>query len=164
MLVVRRQEFTRSAERAMAGEPIFELGDVRITPYIAQFAGTSYQIASIGSVRVIRGRRLDRVAVIVFVLGVGLFVAAMVRSSGNPELAEANFPLAASAVIVMFAAYLLQLVWPSQVSKLLLRILWCGCGSSHLEPRTICAGCKAGYRSSIYSTPPTGESENTHLN
>ena len=122
MLVVRRQESTRSAERAMAGEPIFELGDVRITPYIAQFAGTSYQIASIGSVRVVRGRKLNRVAVIVFVLGVGLFVAAMVRSSGSPELAEANFPLAVSAVIVMFAAYLFQLVWPSRVSKLLLRI------------------------------------------
>jgi hypothetical protein len=55
-------------------------------------------------------------------LGVGLFVAAMVRSSGSPELAETNFPLAVSAVIVMFAAYLLQLVWPSRVSKLLLRI------------------------------------------
>ena len=107
----------------MAGEPIFELGDVRITPYIAQFAGTSYQIASIGSVRVIRGRKLNRVAVIVFVLGVGLFVAAMVRSSGSSELAEANFPLAVSAVIIIFGAYLLQLVWPRRVSRLLLKIL-----------------------------------------
>src|SRR3984893_12460398 len=106
MLLARRQEFIWSAERAMAGEPIFELGDVRITPYIAQFAVTSYQIASIGSGRVFRGKRLNRVAVIVFLLGVGLFVAAMVRSSGSPELVEANFPLAVSAVIVMFAAYL----------------------------------------------------------
>jgi hypothetical protein len=147
----------------MAGEPIFELGDVRITPYIAQFAGTSYQIASIGSVRVIRGRKLNRVAVIVFVLGIGLFVAAMVRSSGSPELAEANFPLAVSAVITMFAAYLLQLAWPNRVSRVASENLWCGCGSSRLKPRTICAGCKAGYRSSIHSPPPTRESEKLEL-
>src|SRR6266852_4700725 len=99
---------------------IFELDDVRITPYIAQFGGTSYQIASIGSVRVVPVKKRNPVAIIVFLLGVGLFVAAIVRS-GSEELADANFPVAITALGVMFAAYLLQLVWPRRVFRLLLR-------------------------------------------
>jgi hypothetical protein len=111
----------RSTERAMAQQLVFELDDVRVTPYIAQFGDTSYQIASIGSVRVLRVKKRNPVAVALFLLGVALFVAAIVRSSGNRELADANFPLAAIAVGTMFAAFLLQLVWPSRVFKLLLR-------------------------------------------
>jgi hypothetical protein len=42
------------------------------------------------------------------------------RSHGE-ELAEANFPVAAAAVGVMFAAFLLQLVWPRRVFKLILK-------------------------------------------
>jgi hypothetical protein len=109
-----------STEQAMPQELLFELDDVRITPYIAQFGGTSYQIASIGSVRVAPLKKRNPVAVIVFLLGVGLSVAAIVRS-GNEQLAEANFPVAATAIGVMFAAYLLQLVWPRRVYKLILQ-------------------------------------------
>jgi hypothetical protein len=104
----------------MSQELLFELDDVRITPYVAQFGGTSYQIASIGSVRVVRLKKRNPVAVIVFLLGIGLFVAAIVRSRGE-ELAEANFPVAVTAVGVMFAAFLLQLVWPRRVFKLILK-------------------------------------------
>ena len=106
----------------MAGMLIFEFGGVRITPYIAQFAGTTYQIASIGSVHIVRAKKLNRLWIIVFVLGVGLLLIAMARSSGSPELADANFPLAVAAVAMMLAAFLLQLIWPGRFSKLLLRI------------------------------------------
>src|ERR1700730_3464828 len=104
----------------MPQELIFELDDVKITPYIAQFGDTSYQIASIGSVRVARVKKRNPVAIIVFLLGVGLLAAAIVRSYSE-ELAEANFPVAVTAVGIMFAAYLLQLVWPRRVSKLILK-------------------------------------------
>jgi hypothetical protein len=98
-------------EQAMSQDLIFELNDARITPYIAQFGGTSYQIASIGSVRVVLVKKLNPVSIIVVLLGVGLFLAAIVRS-GSQELAESNFPVAVTAVGVVFAACLLQLVWP----------------------------------------------------
>ena len=104
----------------MSQELLFELDDVRISPYVAQFGGTSYQIASIGSVRVVRLKKRNPVAVIAFLLGIGLFVAAIVRSRSE-ELAEANFPVAVTAVGVMFAAFLLQLVWPRRVFKLILK-------------------------------------------
>jgi len=64
----------------MPQELLFELDDVRVTPYIAQFAGTSYQIGSISSVRARKGKKLSRVAIFVFLLGVSLFVAAILRS------------------------------------------------------------------------------------
>jgi hypothetical protein len=70
-------------EQAMSQDLIFELNDVRITPYIAQFGGTSYQIASIGSVRVVLVKKLNPVSIIVVLLGVGLFLAAIVRSGSQ---------------------------------------------------------------------------------
>jgi hypothetical protein len=106
----------------MPSELIFELDDVRVTPYIAQFGGTSYQVASIGSVRIVRGKKLNPFALILFVLGVGLFFIAIARSSGSPQLADANFPLAVAAAGVMLASPLLQLAWPGRLYKLLLRI------------------------------------------
>jgi hypothetical protein len=106
----------------MSGMLIFEFGDVRITPYIAQFAGTSYQIASIGGVRIVRAKKLNRLWIVVFVLGVGLLLVAMARSSGSPQLVDANFPLAVAAVAMMLATLLLQLIWPGRAYKLLLRI------------------------------------------
>jgi ABC-type amino acid transport system permease subunit len=120
---MNRREFIApqyDTERVMPQELLFELDDVRITPYIAQFGGTSYQIGSISGVRVGQAKRLNRGAVIVFLLGVGLFVAAILRS-GSEELAEANFPLAASAAGIMFSAFLFQLVLPKRVFKLILR-------------------------------------------
>jgi hypothetical protein len=104
----------------MSQELLFELDDVRVTPYVAQFGGTSYQIGSISSVRARQTKRLSRVAVFVFLLGVGLFVAAILKSS-NEEQVEANFPVALSAVGIIFFSFLVQLVLPRRVFKLVLR-------------------------------------------
>src|SRR5216683_4593738 len=104
----------------MSQELIFELDDVRVTPYIAQFGDTSYQIGSISSVRARQTKRLSRVAVFVFLFGVVLFVAAILSSSSE-EQAEANFPVAATAVGIIIFSFLVQLVLPRRVFKLILR-------------------------------------------
>ena len=101
-------------------ELLFELDDVRITPHVAQFGGTSYQIASIGSVRVVRLRKRNPVAVIAFFLGLGL-VAAAAAASRSQELAERYFPMAASGVGIVAAAFLLQLLWPRRAFRLILK-------------------------------------------
>jgi hypothetical protein len=113
---------TPNVEQARSSELIFELGDVRITPYIAQFAGTSYQIASIGGVRIVAAKKVNRLWIGVFMLGLGFLFIAFARSSGSAEPADANFPLAVAAAVVMLASVLLQFLWPAQVFKLLLRI------------------------------------------
>jgi hypothetical protein len=104
----------------MPQELLFELDDVRITPTLAQFGETSYQIASISSVRATQGKKLSRVAVFVFLLGLGLFVAALAKS-GSEGSADANFPAAAIAVGTMFLSVLVQLLLPRRTFKLVLR-------------------------------------------
>jgi hypothetical protein len=104
----------------MPQELLFELDDVRVTPYVAQFGGTSYQIGSISSVRARQTKRLSRVAVFVFLFGVVLFVAAILSSSSE-EQAEANFPVAVTAVGIIIFSFLVQLVLPRRVFKLVLR-------------------------------------------
>jgi hypothetical protein len=104
----------------MPQELLFELDDVRVTPYVAQFGGTSYQIGSISSVRARQTKRLSRVAVFVFLFGVVLFVAAILSSSSE-EQAEANFPVAATAVGIIIFSFLVQLVLPRRVFKLIMR-------------------------------------------
>ena len=104
----------------MPQELLFELDDVRVTPYVAQFGGTSYQIGSISSVRARQTKRLSRVAVFVFLFGVVLFVAAILSSSSE-EQAEANFPVAVTAVGIIIFSFLVQLVLPRRVFKLILR-------------------------------------------
>jgi hypothetical protein len=104
----------------MPQELLFELDDVRVTPYIAQFAGTSYQIGSISSVRARKGKKLSRVAIFVFLLGVSLFVAEILRS-GSEQQADANFPLAVTAAGVMFLSFLIQVVLPRRIFTLVLR-------------------------------------------
>ena len=104
----------------MPQELLFELNDVRITPHIATFAGTSYQIASIGSVHVVRRKKRNPIAVIILVLGLGILVAAIVAARTTGQ-AEDYFSMATAGVVVMIAAILLQLVWPSWVHVLILR-------------------------------------------
>lgn len=104
----------------MPQELLFELNDVRITPHIATFGGTSYQIASIGSVHVVRRKKRNPVAVIVFLLGLGILVASIVASRTTGS-AEDYFSTAATGVAVMVAAFLLQLVWPRRVYVLILK-------------------------------------------
>src|SRR5436189_6290101 len=104
----------------MAQELLFELDDVRITPYLAQFGDTSYQIASVSSVSVAQAKKISLVAIFVFLLGAGLFVAAILRS-GNEQQADANFPVAVIAVGIIVLSLLVQLVVPRRVFKLILR-------------------------------------------
>ena len=47
----------------MPQELLFELKDARVTPHIATFGGTSYQIANVGSVHVGRRKRSNPLAV-----------------------------------------------------------------------------------------------------
>jgi hypothetical protein len=104
----------------MPQELLFELKDARVTPHIATFGGTSYQIANIGSVHVARRKRLNPLAVLIFLLGLGIFAAAIVKSRMT-GLSDDYFSMAVTGVAVMFAALLLQLIWPGRVYVLILR-------------------------------------------
>src|SRR5262245_1725401 len=104
----------------MPQELLFELRGARITPHIATFEGTSYQIANIGSVNVTRRNRLNPLAVLILFLGLGTLAAAIVKSRMT-GLADEYFSMAVTGVAVMFAAVLLQLIWPGRVYVLILR-------------------------------------------
>jgi hypothetical protein len=104
----------------MPEQLLFELKGARVTPHIATFGGTSYQIANIGSVHVVRRRKYNPFAIIIFLLGLGILVAAIVKSRVT-GLAEEYFSMAATAVALMVASVLLQLIWPRRVYVLVLR-------------------------------------------
>jgi len=105
---------------SMPQELLFELNGARVTPHIATFGGTSYQIATIGSVHVVRRKKYNPLAIIIFLLGVGILAAAIVKSRMT-GLAEEYFSMAATGLAVMVAAFLLQLIWPGRVCVLVLR-------------------------------------------
>jgi hypothetical protein len=105
----------------MPQELLFELNGVRITPHIATFGGTSYQIANVGSVNVVRRKKINPVAVVIFLIGLGTLGVAIVNSRMT-GLAEEYFSMAVTGVAVMLGAFVLQLVWPKRVHVLLLRI------------------------------------------
>ena len=100
----------------MPQELLFELKDARVTPHIATFGGTSYQIANVGSVHVGRRKRSNPLAVLIFLLGLGILAAAIVKSRMT-GLADEYFSMAVTGVAVMLAALLLQLIWPSSLLK-----------------------------------------------
>ena len=102
-------------------QPLFDLDHVRITPHVAQFGETYYQMANVSSVRIAQGKKLSRLTILVFLLGVVLFIAAVLRSSGSEAQAEANFPLALVAVGIIFSSLLIQLILPRRNFKLILR-------------------------------------------
>ncbi len=104
----------------MPQELLFELNSARVTPHVATFGGTAYQIATIGSVRVVRRKKYNPLAVITFLVGAGIVAAAIVKSRMT-GLAEEYFSMAATGVAVMVAAFLLQLIWPGRVCVLVLR-------------------------------------------
>ena len=74
----------------MAQELLFELGDVRITPHLAQFGGTSYQISNIGSVRVIGRRKRNPVAVTLFLLHWPSYQREKAKAMGRKEERQAS--------------------------------------------------------------------------
>jgi len=104
----------------MPQQLLFELKDARVTSHIATFGGTSYQIATIGSVHVARRKRSNPFAVLTFLLGLGVLAAAIVKSRMT-GLADEYFSMAVTGVAVMLAALLLQLIWPGRVYVLVLR-------------------------------------------
>ena len=104
----------------MPQELLFELNGARVTPHIATFGGTSYQIANIGSVRVVRRKKYNPLAVIIFLVGLGVLAASIVKSRMT-GLAEEYFSMAATAVAIMVASFLLQLIWPRRLYVLVLR-------------------------------------------
>ena len=104
----------------MPQELLFEQNDVRITPHVASFGSTSYQISSIGSVDVGQRKKRHPVVVVVFLLGLGVLATAIVASR-TTGLADDYFPMAAIGVSVMVAAFILQFVWPRRLYVLVLR-------------------------------------------
>jgi Family of unknown function (DUF6232) len=104
----------------MPQELLFELNGARVTPHIATFGGTSYQIANIGSVRVVRRKKYNPLAIIIFLVGLGVLAAAIVKSH-TTGLAEEYFSMAATAVAIMVASFLLQLIWPRRLYVLVLK-------------------------------------------
>ena len=105
----------------MPQELLFELNGVRITPHIATFGGTSYQVANVGSVTVSPRKKLNPVAVVIFLLGLGILGFAIVNSRMT-GVGEEYFSMAVTGVAIMIAAVFLQLVWPGRTYGLLLRI------------------------------------------
>ena len=95
---------------------LFETDDVRITPYIAQFGATTYQIASIVSVRVVQLRRLNRIVVSAFFIGLAFIVAAALIT-----VPDTSFSVAVTGIGVIVAALLLQLFWPGVAFALVLK-------------------------------------------
>ena len=104
----------------MPQELLFEQNDVRITPHVASFGSTSYQISSIGSVHVGQRKKRHPVVVVVFLLGLGVLATAIVASRAT-GLADDYFPMAVIGVSVMVVALLLQSVWPRRLYVLVLR-------------------------------------------
>jgi len=104
----------------MPQELLFELNDVRITPHVASFGSTSYQISSIGSVHVGQRKKRHPVVVVVFLLGLGVLATAMVasRTTGSPD---DYFSMAVIGVSAMVGAFLLQFAWPRRLYVLVLR-------------------------------------------
>jgi hypothetical protein len=104
----------------MPQQLLFELNGARVTPHVATFGGTSYQIANIGSVHVVRRRKYNPFAIIIFLVGLGILAAAIMKSRMT-GLAEEYLSMAATAVAVMVASLLLQLIWPRREYVLVLR-------------------------------------------
>jgi len=56
----------------MPQELLFELNGALVTPHIATFGGTSYQISNVGSVRVMQRKKYNPLAIIISLLGLGI--------------------------------------------------------------------------------------------
>jgi hypothetical protein len=88
------------------------VGDIRITRSIAQFNNTSYQIASIESVRVASKSKAHPISIMVFWLGLGLLGAGALGQVRDVALTGGAF---------MVGAGLLRIVWPKREFVLILK-------------------------------------------
>ena len=65
-------------------------------------------------------KKYNPLAVIIFLLGLGILAAATVKSRMT-GLAEESFSMAATGIAIMIGSFLLQLIWPLRVYVLVLR-------------------------------------------
>ena len=98
--------------RAMVQDFLFDVGDIRITRAVAQISNTSYQIASIESVRITSKSKAHPVSIAVFVLGLGLLGAAVLGQVREVAL---------TGVAFMVGAGLLRIIWPRREFVLMLK-------------------------------------------
>jgi hypothetical protein len=96
----------------MTHDLLFEKENVRITRHVAYFGPTSYQIAAIGSVRVARRTRANRLAIVAAVIGVAVLILAFLEQRQDWAIAGG---------VILLVALLLQLVWPRRHFILVLK-------------------------------------------
>ena len=104
----------------MPQELLFELNGVRITPH-RNIWRHLVSDRERGKRECRPSQKFNPVAVLVFLLGLGILGIAIVNSRMT-GLAEEYFAMAATGVAVMLGAFFLQLVWPGRVHVLILRI------------------------------------------
>ena len=108
-----RPRRTRTAGRGsvMTQDLVFEKDDVRITRHVALFGQTSYQIASIGSVRIGRTTKANRLAIAAAVAGCAVLILAFLEQRQDVAIAGG---------VILLVAALLQLAWPRRQYILIL--------------------------------------------
>jgi hypothetical protein len=65
-------------------------------------------------------KKYNPLAVIIFLLGLGILAAAIAKSRMT-GLAEESFSMAATGIAVVIGSFLLQLIWPLRIYVLVLR-------------------------------------------
>lgn len=91
----------------MAGNELFSSRSVSITPHIARFREVSYQIANIGSVRVLQNRKHHPVAIALSVVAVGAFLFGY----NAPDAARSEYAYYVTT-FALAAAIAWQVLWP----------------------------------------------------
>lgn len=102
----------------MADETLLKSGDVEITTKVARFGQVTYQIANVGSVAVHVARKLNPIAVGLFLLAV---IAGFVTNNAKNSYSDNTEILFAIALALLVAAIAVQLIWPKHVSTFVLK-------------------------------------------
>jgi Family of unknown function (DUF6232) len=108
----------------MTEQLLFQADDIRITSTIAQFGGTTYQIALIGSVGVTRVRTRRPITVAIFLFGALVLAAALLGryfEITDTDTTARSGQLIMTGIVIMLGAGLLQLVWPGRRYILIFR-------------------------------------------
>src|SRR5262245_34069480 len=106
--------------QSMLGEPLFEVNDIRITPYIAFIKGSSYQISTIESVHVAQQKTWNPVAVVAFFFRLG---STCYCTNGSPHdrLGRGLLHYSSNRSFGDGGGPLFQLILPSRLYALVLR-------------------------------------------
>lgn len=95
----------------MVQDLLFQSDGVVISPCLARFGSTSYQIANISLVRVGYEKRFNPLAVILFAMGAALLWAAY---GIQEQTSDARWIEGLIAAGLMIASILCQKIWPKQ--------------------------------------------------